>query len=301
MADRRNFLKGLLATVALTPLATAQQSKVVTILHTNDTHSHLEPFPAGTRNEGMGGAARRAAYVRSVKQQNPNTLLIDSGDFFQGTPFFNFYRGELEIKAMSAIGYDVVTLGNHDFDNGVDGLVAALKYAKFDVVSSNYDFGNTPLKDIVKPYVVKQMDGVRVGVLGLGIDFVGLVVDEKHRGVTYRDPIESARRVVQTLREQEQVDLVVVASHLGTKYEKEPERISDLKVVEQVPGIDFIAGGHTHSFMKRPEVYRAADGRESLLFQVGYGGINVGRVDFKFRGSELVGWSGGVVELGEKV
>lgn len=299
MASRRNFLKGLLATAVLTPVAHAASEETITILHTNDTHSHLEPFPAGTRNEGMGGAARRAAYVRSVKQHNPHTLLIDAGDFFQGTPFFNFYRGELEIKAMSAIGYDVVTLGNHDFDNGVDALVSALKYAKFDVVCSNYDFGNTPLKDIVKPYVVKQMGRLKVGVFGLGISFVGLVVDEKHKGVTYHDPIDSARRVVQVLREKERVDLVVAASHLGTKYEKEPERVSDLKVVEQVPGIDFIAGGHTHSFMKKPEVHKGADGREALLFQVGFGGINVGRVDFKFRDSELVGWNAGLVELGE--
>ncbi len=297
--SRRNFLKGLLATAAIAPIAARAAGETITILHTNDTHSHLEPFPAGTRNEGMGGAARRASYVRSVKQHNPNTLLIDSGDFFQGTPFFNFYRGELEVKAMSAIGYDVVTLGNHDFDNGVDALVAALKHAKFDVVSANYDCSGSPLKDIVRPYVIKQMGRLKVGVFGLGINFVGLVMEKNHKGITYRDPVESARSVVKTLREKEQVDLVVAASHLGTKYDKEPERVSDLRVAEHVPGIDFIAGGHTHSFMKRPEVYKAADGRETLLFQVGFGGINVGRVDFKFRDRELVGWSSSLVELGE--
>ncbi|MCS6885486.1 MAG: metallophosphatase [Acidobacteriota bacterium] len=293
---RREFLTLLTAALAA-PIRPAATETTVTILHTNDTHSQIEPFPQGTRNEGLGGVARRAQYVRRVKEQNPNTLLIDAGDFFQGTPYFNFYRGEVEIKAMSAIGYDVVTLGNHDFDNGVEALVAALQHASFDIVCCNYDFGSTPLAKIVKPYVVKKLGQIKVGVFGLGIDFIGLVLEKNHKGIRYLDPVESARKVVEKLRNEEAVDLVIAASHLGTKYEKEPHRMSDLKLVEQVRGIDFIAGGHTHSFMKQPEVYRHPDGSESILFQVGFGGINVGRVDFMFRERQLLGWKASLVEL----
>jgi 5'-nucleotidase len=299
--DRRTFIKSLLSSLAACTVLpyenAADASTTITILHTNDTHSQIEPIPEGSRNAGMGGVARRATYVKRVRAENPNTLLLDAGDTFQGTPYFNFYRGEVEYKAMSAIGYDVVTLGNHDFDNGVDALVSALKFANFEIVSSNYDFDSSPLKPFVKPYTVRTLSGIKVGMFGMGIDFNGLVIPKNHKGITYNDPVERARSVVAKLRNEEKADLVIGISHLGYKFENEPEKISDIKVARAVPEIDFIVGGHTHSFMKEPDVIKHANGRQTLLFQVGKSGINVGRVDFTFSSKKLVGWRSSLIEI----
>ncbi len=301
--SRRNFLKTLAAASLFVTnkdtlvFAKKDEETKITILHTNDTHSQIEPFPNGTRNAGMGGVARRASFVNEVRKENPNTLLVDGGDSFQGTPFFNFYHGELEIKAMSAIGYDVITLGNHDFDEGVDNLVKMLKYAKFDIVSANYNVENSALKDFVKPYVIRELAGIKVGILGLGIDFDGLVVADKHVGVTYQDPVEPTRKIVSELRNVKNVDLVIALSHLGYKYENEPKRICDVNLAKAVPGIDFIVGGHTHTFMKEPEIIKHDNGKQTLLFQVGYGGINVGRVDFIFNEKKLVSWQGSIFNM----
>ena len=152
---------------------------VITILHTNDTHSQIDPLPANDRNAGKGGVARRATLVKRIRKENPNTLLIDAGDVLQGTPYFNFYKGEVEYKAMSAIGYDVGTLGNHEFDNGVEALAAALKFANFDLVSANYDVKGTVLEGRVKPYVVKTVGGIRIGLFGLGVSPVALITARK--------------------------------------------------------------------------------------------------------------------------
>src|SRR5882762_10105063 len=183
---------------------------LITILHTNDTHSQIDPLPDNDKlYGGKGGVARRATLVKRVRKENPNTLMIDAGDVFQGTPYFNFYKGEVEYKAMSLIGYDVVTLGNHDFDNGVAGLVAAMKFANFDFVSTNYDFRGTPLETLVKPYVVRTLGNVRIGLFGMGISPDNLITPENFRGVKYLDPVKSARDVVEILRQRESCQLVV--------------------------------------------------------------------------------------------
>ena len=272
----------------------AAADTIITILHTNDTHSQIEPLPANDANAGKGGVARRATLVKRVRQENPNTLLVDAGDVMQGTPYFNFYRGEVEYKAMSAIGYDVGTLGNHEFDNGVEPLAAALKFANFDVVSANYDVKGTVLEGRVKPYVVKTLAGIKVGLFGLGISPVALITPANFKGVTYNDPVVSAREVVKTLREKERCALVVCMSHLG--YYEDGKR-GDSLVASQVDGIDFIAGGHTHTFMKEPVKTKQPCGAETLIFQVGKSGINVGRVDFTFRTGKLVAASGRVIDL----
>ncbi|MBL8148703.1 MAG: metallophosphatase [Blastocatellia bacterium] len=305
--NRRDFIKSLFSSAVIATtgsniaeaLVPNSEPQTITILHTNDTHSQIEPFAAGTRNAGLGGVARRATYVKAVRAENPNTLMVDAGDFFQGTPYFNFYRGEVEVKAMSAVGYDVITLGNHDFDIGVNSLVKALRFAKFDVVSANYDVSRSPLKRYVKSYTIKNLSGIRVGLFGLGINFDGLVVPQNHVGVKYLDPIESAKKMAAYLRKQRKVDLVVCLSHLGLKYEKEPSLPSDVNLAAAVPGIDLIVGGHTHSFMKQPEVVKHENGQQTLIFQVGYAGINVGRVDFTFSSKQLVSYSSNVITLGE--
>ena len=273
----------------------AAADTIITILHTNDTHSQIEPLPANDANAGKGGVARRATLVKRVRQQNPNTLLVDAGDVMQGTPYFNFYRGEVEYKAMSAIGYDVGTLSNHEFDNGVEDLAKALKFANFDLVSANYDVKGTVLEGRVKPYVVKTVGGIKVGLFGLGISPVALITPANFKGVTYNDPVVTAREVVKTLRDKERCSLVVCMSHLG--YYVKGDR-GDSLVASQVDGIDFIAGGHTHTFMKEPVKQKQPCGAETLIFQVGKSGINVGRVDFTFRTGKLIAAAGRLIDFG---
>ena len=271
---------------------------LITILHTNDTHSQIDPLPeTDKQNPGKGGVARRATLVKRVRQENPNTLLLDAGDVFQGTPYFNFFKGEVEYKSMSLIGYDVVTPGNHDFDNGVAALASAMKFANFDFVSSNYDVKGTPIENRVKPYVVRVMGGVRVGVMGLGINPTGLITPENFKGVTYRDPIKAAQETVKILREQERCTLVVCASHLGYYANPKGNEVGDTQVVAQVDGIDFIASGHTHTFMTVPVVAKQPRGGSTIIFQVGKSGIYVGRVDMRVRAGKVTAVAGRLLDL----
>lgn len=281
-------------------LAPRSGETLITFLHTNDTHSQIDPLPPNDRlYAGKGGVARRATLVKRIRRQNPNTLLIDAGDVCQGTPYFNFYRGEVEYKAMSAIGYDVGTLGNHEFDNGVDSLAAALKFANFDLVSANYDVKGTALESRVKRYVVRTVGGVRVGLFGLGISPVGLITPANFKGVTYNDPVVAAREVVTTLREKERCTLVVGMSHLGYYPQPKENEVGDSQVASQVDGIDFIASGHNHSFMEEPVSVKQPSGKETIIFQVGKSGIYVGRVDFRVRRGRVVASSGRLLDLRE--
>ena len=298
MINRRTFLKtsaAFGATAVAFPFdALSAADTVITILHTNDTHSQIDPLPANDRNAGKGGVARRATLVKRVRKENPNTLLVDAGDVLQGTPYFNFYKGEVEYKAMSAIGYDAGTLGNHEFDNGVDALAAALKFANFDIISANYDVKGTVLEPLVKRYVVKTVGGIRVGLFGLGISPTGLITPANFKGVTFIDPVLAARDVVKKLREEERCSFVVCMSHLG--YNENNERGNSF-VASQVDGIDFIASGHTHLFMEQPVSQTQPCGAKTLIFEVGKSGIYVGRVDFTFRTGKLVGASGRLLDL----
>jgi 5'-nucleotidase len=271
---------------------------LITIIHTNDVHSQIEPLPTNDpQYPGKGGVARRATLVKRVRKENPNTLLIDAGDAFQGTPYFNFYKGEVEYKAMSQIGYDVGTLGNHEFDNGVAALADAMKFANFEFVSANYDVRGTPIENRVKPYVVRELAGVRVGLFGLGISPAALITPANFRGITYRDPVEVSRGVVKVLRETERCTLVVGMSHLGYYAEPKNGEIGDSQVAAQVDGIDFIASGHTHTFMKTPVLQKQPSGKETVIFQVGKSGIYLGRVDFTVRAGQVTAWAGRLLDL----
>ena len=300
MINRRTFLTASAAfgaTVVGFPRSVFEANAaetVITILHTNDTHSQIDPLPANDRNAGKGGVARRATLVKRIRKENANTLLVDAGDVLQGTPYFNFYKGEVEYKAMSAIGYDVGTLGNHEFDNGVEALAAALKFANFDIVSANYDVTGTVLADRVKRYVVKTVAGIRIGLFGLGISPVALIIPANFKGVTFIDPVIAARDVVEKLREEERCALVVCMSHLG--YYESGQR-GDSFVASQIDGIDFIASGHTHTFMEQPVSQTQPCGAKTLIFQVGKSGIYLGRVDFTFRSGKLQATEGRLLDL----
>lgn len=255
--------------------------KHITILHTNDVHSHIDPFgPDDGRNANQGGVARRAALIESIRKENPNILLLDAGDIFQGTPYFNYYGGELEFKLMSMLKYDAATIGNHDFDNGLDGLYAQLPHAKFDFLSANYDFKNTILDTHVKPYRVYKKGGIRIGVFGLGIELQGLVDKRLYKETIYLDPTEIAQDMSRTLKNEENCDLVICLSHLGYFYRNYPEKASDLNLARTTKDIDLIIGGHTHTFLPKPTIEKNMDGKNVLINQVGCYGLKLGRIDF---------------------
>jgi 5'-nucleotidase len=232
-----------------------------------------------------------------VRKENPNTLLIDAGDVCQGTPYFNFYRGEVEYKAMSLIGYDCGTIGNHEFDNGVESLAKALTFANFDIVSSNYDVRGSALESKVKTHVVREVGGVRVGLFGMGVSPIGLITPENFKPLQYLDPVRMARGVTKLLREQEHCTLVLGMSHLGYYADPRNGEIGDTQVAAQVDGIDFIASGHTHTFMKQPVLQKTPNGNDTVVFQVGRSGIFVGRVDFTLRDGKVTSSAGRLLDL----
>lgn len=277
---RRQFLKTLAAGSVgptLLPLhALAARETRLVILHTNDTHSRIDPFPEdGGRNSGLGGVARRAALIKRVRAANPHVLLLDSGDIFQGTPYFNFFKGEIEFKSMAAMGYDVSTIGNHDFDNGVQGWVDMQPHATWEWVSANYNVSGSGMAPFVKPWTIRQVGDLRVGIFGLGVDFDRLVLPGLHEGVTYSDPVPVAQRTAGELR-QRGCHLVICLSHLG--FRSQGDRPSDSAIGELVPEIDIVLGGHSHTFLDEPAVFGTPD-RFTIVNQVGFAGIRLGRVD----------------------
>lgn len=286
MITRRDFLqKALVGTtaLALSPevlWANAPETVRITILHTNDMHSRVEPFPNdGRKNAGLGGMARRATLIKKIREQEPNVLVFDAGDIIQGTPYFNFFGGEVELKLMSQMGYDASTLGNHDFDNGIAGIEKMLPFAQFPYLIANYDFsGEAGLKNAFQSYKIFEKQGVKIGVFGLGIELKGLVLDKHFGAVKYIDPIGVAKEMVQTLKAKK-CDLIICLSHLGYRYDKEP-KVSDVTLAQQVEGIDLIIGGHTHTFLDAPEKIVHSSGHTTLINQVGWAGIRLGRVDF---------------------
>ena len=292
---RRDFIQKTAASSALLGLSGVSLSsfstvdtKKITILHTNDTHSHIDPFPADhPKNPNMGGAARRAAIIESIRKEEKNVLLLDAGDIFQGTPYFNYYGGELEFKLMSMMQYDLATMGNHDFDNGIDGFYAQLPHAKFDFVSANYNFENTVLNDIVKPYKIIIKDGIKIGIFGLGVQLDGLVDKKLYKETVYNNPIEVAQDMTRILKEEKKCDLVICLSHLGFKYKDEPEKPSDIVLAQKTNNIDLIIGGHTHTFLDKPVIEKNSEGKEVLINQVGCFGVNLGQIDFYLSNDKL--------------
>lgn len=288
MQNRRKFLK--LAGVGTAMLGVGgftlssfedKKTKKITILHTNDTHSRFEPFADNhPKFPGMGGMAKRAKLVQDIRKAEDNVLLVDAGDIFQGTPFFNFYKGELNFKLMSMLKYDVATIGNHDLDNGMDSFAEQLKYADFPFVNCNYNLDKTNLNGKIEPYKIFEMSGIKVGVLGIGIELEGLVDPNNFKGAIYNDPIENANKYAKILKEEKGCDLVVVLSHLGYKYKR--KAVSDVIVAANSENIDVIIGGHTHTFMTEPDVLKNKIGEDILVTQAGFAGINLGRLDFYF-------------------
>lgn len=308
-SNRRQFLKFLgtaavIGSVAPTALAhSAGRSKTtsLTILHTNDVHSRLDPFPMdGSRNAGKGGVARRATLIRQIRQeqvdgQPRHVLLFDAGDVFQGTPYFNLYKGEPEVLAMNQLGYDAGTIGNHDFDGGIDNMVTQFGKATFPLLIANYDFKNTVMDGHTLLYKVFEKDGVRIGVFGLGIQPAGLIPQNAYKETRYLDPIEMGNDTAAKLRTDQKCDYVICLSHLGFKY-NEPT-VSDNVLAAKTRNIDLIIGGHTHTFLDAPVAVNNPDGQPVWINQVGFAGINLGRIDLTFEKGKAVASTGKSVEV----
>jgi len=286
--DRRKFIKnGLFAGAALSfgTQAFAEgnfttRDKSISILHTNDMHSRIEPFPNdGGRWSNQGGMTKLASLVSKVRSEEENLLLLDAGDVFQGTPYFNFYGGELEFKLMSKMGFDASTLGNHEFDNGLAGFYDQLSHAAFPHICSNYNFSSTLLRGSTIPYKIFRKSGLRIGVFGMGIALQGLVAAKNYEGTKYEDPIGVSQEMVEELKSKK-ADLIVCLSHLGYSYRS--GKIDDLKLAATVSGIDLIVGGHTHTFLDEPTLVKNREGHQTIVHQVGTGALRLGKVDFVF-------------------
>ncbi|HSV87069.1 MAG TPA: metallophosphatase [Bacteroidales bacterium] len=258
-----------------------QNLRKVTILHTNDTHSRLDPFPPGDPDyPGMGGYARRAAFISQVRRNDPEILLLDAGDIFQGTPYFNMFGGVPELKLMSLMGYDAATMGNHELDNGLQGFSKVLPYAQFPFVSSNYDFSHTILHEKIMRYLVLRRNGIKIGIYGLGINLSGLVSPALFEGTFYLDPVEVARDTETILKNRFNCDLIICLSHLGYQYNH--QQISDLKLSGETSFTDIVIGGHTHTILDTPVVVNNARNHPVTIVQTGYGGVRIGMIDVVF-------------------
>lgn len=285
--NRRKFINKTAATSSFIGLGglslnscNSPTKKHITILHTNDVHSHIDVFPSNhSQYANLGGLARRATLVEKIRLENPNTLLLDAGDIFQGTPYFNFYGGELEFKLMSLLKYDAATIGNHDFDGGIDGLLAQLPNADFELLSANYDFSNTVLDGFIKPYKTFIRNDIKIGVYGLGIALEGLVSKELYKETKHYSPYEIATDIEQKLKFEEKCDIVICLSHLGYSY-KNNNRPHDLELATKTEYTNLIIGGHTHTFLDKPTIKMNKKGANVLVNQVGCYGLNLGRIDF---------------------
>ena len=257
-----------LLVVCLIFTASAQQTKELFILQTSDTHSRIEPINphAADRYAGMGGTVRRATFLKEYRAEHPDVLLFDCGDISQGTPYYNLFRGEVEVKMMNLMGYDAMTIGNHEFDFGLENMARLFRMADFPVVCANYDVSGTVLEGLVKPYTILKRNGLKIGVFGLA---------PKMEGVVYKEPVAVAQEVVDVLRNKEQCDVVICLSHLGIRSNNGD---SDEKLVTETYGIDAILGGHSHTFMQKPAFYMNADGKSIPVLHTGKSGIYVGEM-----------------------
>ena len=288
--SRRKFLKQTAVASSLLaasqfPLdafaADEQIKQALTILHTNDVHSRLDPFPMdGGKYQGLGGVLAREKIITNIRREEKNVLLVDSGDIFQGTPYFNFYKGEPEMKVMSMLGYECATIGNHDFDNGIEGLAKQLVHADFPIVNCNYDFSTTLLEHVIKPYAIIRKGKLKIGVLGVGIELNGLVPDHLFGAIQYHNPIEYANETAYFLKYKKRCDYVICLSHLGFEYKD--NKISDKILAKETANIDLILGGHTHTFLDEPFKAKNVKSQEVFINQVGWAGIKLGRIDIYF-------------------
>jgi 5'-nucleotidase len=292
MQSRRSFIKksitGTLALGAISSpvslFADSEAQEQLTILHTNDVHSHIEPFPDDDKKyPGLGGAAYRATIFENIRKNKSQVLVLDAGDIFQGTPYFNFFNGDLEIDLMNKMNYDAATIGNHDFDGGIDNLAKQITRANFPFVNCNYDFTNTPVAGKVHKHIIIKKGKLKIGITGCGVELDGLVPDKLFTHTKYLDPITCIQEQVHILKHHKKCHFIICLSHLGYKYEQ--PKVSDIVLAQQTNYIDLIIGGHTHTFLDAPVNEKNKDGKDVLINQVGWAGVQIGQLDYLFKKS----------------
>lgn len=278
-------MKKIIGLIVCIVLATAgiEAKKRLVIVHTNDTHSQIVPVSKqAMRDANRGGIARREVLLNELRREEKNILLFDAGDFSQGTPFYNIFKGEVEVKMMNLLKYDAITLGNHEFDNGAEALAGILKKAKFRVLCANYDVSNSPLRGIVKPYAIIKKNGIKVGVIGVGIKPDGLISKKNFGGIVYLDPIETVNRIAAELKENKGCDVVIVLSHLGIEYDAREQKTDDCTLAAKSKNIDVIIGGHTHTFLKEIKEIKNTEGKTVYINQAGKLGLVVDKLELEW-------------------
>jgi 5'-nucleotidase len=281
--NRRSFIKNIsMAGFALpfAPLLPVQKNKIqkLVILHTNDMHSHIDAFPNNHKKYGgKGGFRKIATLVKRIKSEEKNVLLLDAGDIFQGTSYFNRFKGVLELKLMSEMGYAASTMGNHDFDNGLKGFNDVVEYANFPFICSNYDFKDNILENKTQKYKIINFDNLKIGIVGVGIELRGLVAEKKFENTKYLDPIEVSNYWAKYLKKEKKCHLVICISHLGYNYRS--NKISDLILARNSKNIDIIIGGHTHTFLNKATTLLNMEKNKVIVNQAGWGGLSLGRID----------------------
>jgi len=290
--NRRRFVKNMMTgTVGISlgavpfNLFANDDFTTISILHTNDLHCHIEPFKGtNERYSDKGGLARISGMAKKYKAQNPNTLLFDAGDMFQGTPYFNYFKGELMLKIMSAAGYDAGTIGNHEFDNGLEGILKPLPNATFPLINSNYDFSDTILAGKFPRWKIFKRSGIKIGVYGLGIELKGLVANKNIGNTVYNDPVKVATEMEIFLKNEKNCDLVICLSHLGLRYKD--DFVSDMIIAEETSMTDLIIGGHSHTWLEEPIIQKNKAGKQVIVNQAWWGGLVMGKIDFVFERSK---------------
>ncbi len=259
----------------------AKEKIKITILHTNDTHSQVEPTDVSTlKTSDMGGYARRMGVIKKIRSEEPNVLLFDAGDFFQGTAYFNFFNGRIEIDALNRMQYDAVTLGNHEFDNGMDTLAAVLKKAAFPIISSNYNVTNTPIADYVKPYLILKRFGLKIGIMALNVQPKSLIIESNYRGLNYNDPIVEATKMAEYLKLKQKCDVIICLSHLGS--DANAKTVNDFQVARETRYIDVIIGGHSHTMLNNAKE-KNLDGKSVVIAQVAKSGLYLGKIELELQ------------------
>lgn len=270
----------LIISLLLLTLGICAKGKQIIVFHTNDTHSQIYPFNPNlldTVKAGRGGFLRRASYISAERDKyGDKMLLLDSGDFSQGSPYYTMYKGDVEIGLMNIMGYDAATIGNHEFDFGLENMARLFQKAKFPIVCANYEFRGTPCENYVKPYVVLKRNGVKIGIFGLSPKIEGLVSGKNSEGVKFLEPIPMADLMVKQLRQVEKCDIVICLSHLG--YKTGDPNSSDEELAAKTSGIDLILGGHTHTYLEHPETVTDQDGKDVTIDQNGKSGIYMSKL-----------------------
>lgn len=274
-------IRNIILTIAISLSSTAFAQKQLVILHTNDTHSAVLPLSKNlvdTAVANRGGFIRRMTMVKEERKQHPDLLLFDSGDFSQGSPYYTLFKGDVEVKLMNAMKYDAATIGNHEFDFGMDNMARIFKMASFPIVCSNYDFTGTVLEGLVKPYIIINRNGLKIGVFGLCPQPEGLVFTKNYEGMKYLDPVKVGNEMAAKLKNEEKCDVVICLSHLGWKV----EHTDDIKMIENTRNIDLVLGGHSHTNLKKLEYRPNLDGKQIAVDQNGKSGIYVGKITLNF-------------------